>query len=76
MKKYNEAYDEFMREYLTRALLESKGSINAMSRITGINRTHIYKMCKKAGVEINRVAPGRKSTFAHTGNAAWQELGA
>ncbi len=75
MERYNKAHRDWQREYLTKALTACDNSVIKAAKLTGINRTHFYKMMRKLGMDTVRVVPGRKVSTANRGNAAWQELG-
>lgn len=54
------------REYLE-ALIREYTSPSLIARATGINRTLLYRLCKKHGVEMPQLV--------NRGNAEWQALG-
>lgn len=72
MEKYAKAHRDWQRDYIKKALAACDNSVIAASRLTGLNRTHIYKMMRKLGMETSGVSPGRKPG---RGNAAWEQLG-
>ncbi len=73
MKKFDEARREWMREYLTTAILSCSGNMTEAARLAGKNRTDFYKLCDRAGIKRVDQRFGRRST-TNRGNAAWQSL--
>lgn len=74
MKKYMPALRDWQREYLFAAYQQAEGNVKKMVTITGINRTHIYKMAKKLGIRIISTGHGFRVSPSNRGNKAWQEL--
>ncbi len=48
---FNEARDEFMREYLTQLLQTTRGNVTQAAKLAGRNRTDFYKLLNRHGVQ-------------------------
>jgi transcriptional regulator of acetoin/glycerol metabolism len=70
LKPYTEAHREFCRRNIRRILIRANWSPVEASRLSGINRTHFYRLAEKLGIEWPRVLELQK------GNAAWRALDA
>lgn len=66
MKKYMQARREWLASYLREALNKTNGNANKAAKLIGVNRTHFYKLCRRAGVYT--------SDQRVRGNAEWQRL--
>ncbi len=83
MKPYREALLEFEQQYLTSVLAESNGNVSEAARRAGVFRTHFYKMCERAGIELRPLKAIDKDVVPHRvireapdeGNAEWKALG-
>ena len=53
-----EARDAFERAYLLRQLHAAGGSVGKLARITGMERTHLYRKLKDLGVDIRGLKEG------------------
>lgn len=51
MKKFEEAKEEFIKQYVTEAYKASGKSVAKMSKLTGIDRAYCYRLLKRYGVE-------------------------
>ncbi len=67
--KYQQALLEWQRKYMQDMLDKCNHNIIAVSRATGLCRTHLYRFCDKLGVKIKYTRRPNK------GNQAWQALG-
>jgi two-component system, NtrC family, nitrogen regulation response regulator NtrX len=47
-----EARDRFERAYLTRQLEEAGGSVGKLAKLTGMERTHLYRKLRDLGIEL------------------------
>lgn len=70
LKPYKVALFEFERKTIRRILERANWSPVEAARISGINRTHFYKLVERLGLKWPRVLDAKK------GNAAWRELDA
>lgn len=70
LKTFATAHREFCRKTIRRILERSNWSPMAAQRLSGINRTHFYRLTYKLGIQWPRVLDVMK------GNAAWRELDA
>lgn len=70
LKPYAEAVMDYQRKTIRRILERANWSAVEASRISGINRTHFYRLVPTLGLQWPRVLDARK------GNAAWRALDA
>lgn len=54
MKLYNQAKEEFERQYILAALADHNGNVSAAAEATGIPRQNFYMKMKKLGIKLNR----------------------
>lgn len=53
-KPLREAREEFERLYLTHKLREAGGSVGKLARLSGLERTHLYRKLKDLGIQSSR----------------------
>lgn len=52
-----EAREQFEKHYLSARLLEAGGSVSKLAKLSGVERTHLYRKLRDLGIEL----PGQKS---------------
>lgn len=50
-----EAREMFEKEYLTRQLQRAEGSVGTLAKITGLERTHLYRKLRALGIDPKQV---------------------
>lgn len=50
--KYDEAMAAASKDYLEKLLIETGGNMSQAARISGLNRTGLYKTLRRAGVPL------------------------
>lgn len=63
-----EVKEQAVRKYLERTLKRTKGNIAQAARLAGRNRTDLYKLIRRYGVQFKRT-----SRYGNRGR--WQEFG-
>lgn len=55
MEQYREAMDRFTKTYVSLVLYEAKGNVTEAARIAGLERTYLYRLAARSGIDPNEI---------------------